>query len=184
MESKDNAVLWTYQWLPDGERVERLPFLSLWVLPPEGIIRQNRAKLESLRPCSLWSRDAEIESMAREDVQWQKRQIVRAEQIAWQKRQIARETDCMAVEDVDVRYESPWRRSELCWLCLRCFADEDDDLQDFDDQWRKIKCDCNTPHHRGGSQHSCSCVLCSDCWLEKPVTTVVQYAELISRLGV
>ena len=50
------------------------------------------------------------------------------------------ETDCMAVEDVDVRYESRMRRSELCWLCLRCFADEDDDLQDFDDQWRKIKC--------------------------------------------
>ena len=115
--------------------------------------------------------------MAREDIRERTRQTdeMRSQSVDYEREpmdvhirlSMEEETDCMAVEDRDVRYESPWRRSELCWLCLRCFADEDDYLQDFDDQWRTIFCDENTPHHRGGSQHSCSCVLCSDCWLEK-----------------
>ena len=123
--------------------------------------------------------------MAREDIRGRTRQTdeMRSQSVDYEREpmdvhirlSMEEETDCMAVEDRDVRYESPWRRSELCWLCLRCCADEDDYLlmrpwrfsQDFDDQWRKIKCDWNTPHHRGGSQHSCSCALCSDCWLEK-----------------
>ena len=78
-----------------------------------------------------------------------------------------RETDCMAVEDVHVRYESRRRRSELCMLCLRCFADEDDNLEDVDDQWRSIKCIPFTRDHRRGSEHSEYCELCNDCWLKQ-----------------
>ena len=173
-------------------------------LPPEGIIRQSRARLEGLRPCSLWSRDAEIESMAREDIRERTRQTdeMRSQSVdderepmdghpnpweVWEdiRRRIflqrdemretdcmevededvcykspepmdvhirlsmEEETDCMAVEDVDVRHESRMRRSELRWLCLRCFAVKDDDLQDFDDQWRTLKCEWNARDHRG-----------------------------------
>ena len=81
--------------------------------------------------------------MAREDIRERTRQTdeMRSQSVDYEREpmdvhirlSMEEETDCMAVEDVDVRYESPWRRSELCWLCLRCFADEDDYLES---KWR------------------------------------------------
>ena len=80
--------------------------------------------------------------MAREDIRGRTRQTdeMRSQSVDYEREpmdvhirlSMEEEPDCMAVEDIDVRYESPWRRGfrrlDRCWLCLRCFADEDDYL--------------------------------------------------------
>ena len=75
------------------------------------------------------------------------------------------ETTRLRNEDTDVRYDSVWRREDLCWLCLRPFSDSSDEDQTFDMIGRACTGPwivCDAYHH--GEQPACECKLCVDCW--------------------